>query len=55
VVILFPTGVFYHLSISFKRGCLTRRPPWPFTNPIWHNDNLCLHWPVLLLLCFHLF
>jgi len=36
------------LSKIDKRGWLARWPPWSFTNPIWQNDTLCLHWSVIL-------
>jgi len=46
---------FLTLAKNFKRGWFNRWPPWSFNNPIWNSDNLCLHWSVLLLLCFGLF
>ena len=30
--------------IRTKRDWLTRWPPWSFTNPMWHSDNLRLQW-----------
>jgi len=49
-----PTVVSQHLSKSDKRGWLIRWPPRSLANPIWHSGPLCLHWSVIVPLCFHL-
>jgi len=52
--IWFLTLVFEHFSKSDKQGWLTRWSPWSFTKPTWYSDTICLHWSVILPLCFHL-
>jgi len=52
MLIWLTTIVFQHLSNSDKRGWLTRWRLWSFTNPMWHNDNLCQNSSVILPLCF---
>jgi len=54
VLIIFSTIVFDRLSKGM-RGWLTSWPPWLFTNPMRYSETLCLHWSVILPLCFHLF
>jgi len=33
--------------MALKQGCLTRWPPWSFTNSMRHSDNRCLNWSVI--------
>ena len=58
---LFICSYFFQLLFSNTCENVSNRVGWPhdfhdlFTNPMWCSDNVCLHWSVLLLLCFHIF